>query len=622
MTISVIVLSSALFLAMVVNLAAKPKFSARLTTWLMVFCALAGIYIYGTGYAEATGDVLLSVVKVPFTVTRMFVGVNDLSGIAGTRFVSTQAGILAFWVIQLLAFYTTASAVMISLGAEALRHLRSLLSLRGELTLIYGLNDNCINVGKECRSRGSSVVFVTEEDNAALVSQINNLGMSVVSGMDAVNPDKSFIRKMHIAKRKLSVYAMVQDRDENLYYALRLKAALEQAGVPTEQTQLTLPGAEDIITNMLQVSEESYGFGYVHVFDEASLAARSMLRLCPPWDFMTFDKTGRAQQDFECAVIGFGRFGQAAFRQLLMNGQYAGSNFRAAVFSTIFENESGYFLTDCPSILKEYQVEFFSADGRSRLFYDYLSKHLKTLKYIVVSTGNDAMNNEITDHLMLFLQRNRAERICVVQCGQNGARYQEAVGSPILNKKIYTVDLLSPITADRNAIILNAGYDTSDRSPWEKWVACDTFSKMSSRASAEFIPGIIKASGFSEEEVENGSWQPTPELLEVLGQTEHMRWCAFHYAMGYNAMSKKVFDARAAYYLDCVKQGIPCSPRFAKDSETRVHACLVPWEELDELSARENAVNGRNVDYKQLDINNIIAIPQLLRAQREAGSLK
>jgi len=392
--------------------------------------------------------------------------------------------------------------------------------------------------------------------------------------------------------------------------------------VPAEQTQLTLPGAEDIITGMLQVNEESYGFGYVHVFDEAALAARTMLHLCPPWDFLTFDETGKAEQNFECAVIGFGRFGQAAFRQLLMNSQFFGSDFHAAVFSTNFENESGYFLTDCPSILREYKVDFFTADGRSRLFYEFLYKHLKTLKYIVVSTGSDSMNNEIADNLMLFLKRNKAEHICVVQCGRHGARYQEAVGTPILNNKIYTVDLLSPITADRNAIILNAGYDTSDRSPWEKWIACDTFSKMSSRASAEFIPGMIKASGYSHEEVESGSWQPSPEMLETLGHTEHMRWCAFHHAMGYNPMSRKVFETRAAHYLECVKQGIPCSPRFAKDPETRIHACLVPWEDLDELSARENAINGRNVNYKQLDINNIIAIPKLLRAQREAGSLK
>ena len=52
-----------------------------------------------------------------------------------------------------------------------------------------------------------------------------------------------------------------------------LKTALEKAGIPAENTRVTLPGAEDILTPMLQVSDSSYGYGYVNVFDSAELAA-------------------------------------------------------------------------------------------------------------------------------------------------------------------------------------------------------------------------------------------------------------------------------------------------------------------------------------------------------------
>ena len=37
----------------------------------------------------------------------------------------------------------------------------------------------------------------------------------------------------------------------------------------------------------------------------------------------------------------------------------------------------------------------------------------------------------------------------------------------------------------------------------------------------------------------------------------------------------------------------------------KLHACLVDWEELDALSARENGVTGGNVDYKQYDRDNV-----------------
>ena len=66
----------------------------------------------------------------------------------------------------------------------------------------------------------------------------------------------------------------------------------------------------------------------------------------------------------------------------------------------------------------------------------------------------------------------------MVQCGKEGVRYQAAIGSPIVSTKIYTRAFLSAEEADRDAILLNSTYDTSERSDWEKWVACDSFSKI------------------------------------------------------------------------------------------------------------------------------------------------
>ena len=43
------------------------------------------------------------------------------------------------------------------------------------------------------------------------------------------------------------------------------------------------------------------------------------------------------------------------------------------------------------------------------------------------------------------------------------------------------------------------------------------------------------------------------------------------------------------------------------------HACLIPWEALDGLSRRENEVTGGSVDYKAMDRNNVLAVPDILR---------
>ena len=216
---------------------------------------------------------------------------------------------------------------------------------------------------------------------------------------------------------------------------------------------------------------------------------------------------------------------------------------------------------------------------------------------------------------MLFLKRRDYESIGVVQCGDGTVRYQERVGSPIRVVNIFTTEYLSAEAPDRKAMILNAAYDHSDRSTWEKWVACDSFSKMSSRASADFIPAFLRIAGTSRDEVLAGDWHPSDEMLQVLGETEHLRWNAFHFATGYRPMSKEEFEANARVWRQCRAEGKACGIKIAKNSRARTHACLIPWAELDELSDRENAITGRNVDYKQIDIDNVLTMPKILKAE-------
>ena len=614
-SVTVVILSTALLLAMVLNLALKPSYSARLTTICMIIAFAGGVFIYGVGFAESTGDIGLSMIRTPFCVIKMFVGINDYSSIAGTFPVATPFRIILFWIIHLLAFYSMASAAMFTLGEEALRYLRMLLSARGDLTLIYGINDRSISLGKECREAGAgSVVFIAENADHSAVTDLNNMGMSVVSGPSAAASDRSVMKRLRAGRRMINVFAM-DEEDKDLFYALGLKDALQEAGASPEKTAITLPGADDIITSMLQVSADRYGYGYVNVYDSAMLSARALIDTCPPWDLVRFGSDGLAQEDFDCIIVGFGRHGQAVLKQLLMNGQFAGSTFHAAVFSPNFENESGYMKAECASLFENYDIQSFNADGRSIEFYNYVDQRLGSLKLIAVCTGSEESDREISDNLMMYLKRRSAQHICVVRCGEEGVRYQETVGSPIITAGIYSLGYLSAQKADHDAIIINDTYDDSDRTAWEKWVACDPFSKMSSRASADFMPAFIRAAGLSEDEILKGNWPPAPDVLEVLGRTEHLRWNAFHFVMGYSPMSNEELDKRAGIYRDCIEKGLP-GIRLTKDAENRTHACLISWEELDALSEKESSVTGRHVDYKQYDINNVLIIPEILK-QRE-----
>ena len=578
LTITVLILATALLLAMVFNFVLKPRFSAGLTTVCMIIALIGGLLIYGTGYAQVTGDAALSILRTPFAVVRMFVGVNDLSGISGSTFVSSEAGIFFFWFVHLCAFYSMASAAMFTLGAELLRHLRVFLSRTGELVLIYGIHDGSIELGKDCLSAGGcSVVFAEESISPEDAAKLNNLGMAVIVGEHVSSADKTLLRKLHLKKRKLAVYALSEAADQNLIFAEKLMHALEQAGIPAQQTSITLPGEENIISPMLQATEKRYGYGFVQVVNEPELAARAVIRICPPWEELSFDENGRAEEDYSCAVIGFGKHGQAMLKQLVMNGQFAGSRFHAAVFSPYWEEEAGAVFSESPEIFRQYDIQCFRADARSRQFYSWLEKQLSSLKLIAVCTGEETLNNEITNDLMLFLKRRKEENICVIQCGKFGVRYQAAVGSQVERVSIYTRSLLSAEIADRNAVIINSTYDSSERSAWEKWLSCDSFSRSSSRASADFIPAMIRISHSSKEQILSGNWNPSPELLETLGETEHLRWMAFHFVMGYSVMGSDKLEENARVLAENQKAGVSCSARITKDSENHLHACLIPW---------------------------------------------
>ena len=620
LTIPAVLLSAALMLAILFNLTLRREMAARLTTLCLLIATAGGLVYYGAGYMETSGDLLLTVIRTPVFVLRMFAGVSDLGAIQGSRLVSGKAGLAGFWLIHMMAFFSVASAALNALAAEAIRHLRYLLMARGDLTLIYGINEDSVALGKECLAAGgTAVVFLAETATGEQVRDLNYAGMTVMTGMGAVSCDRRTMRRLHLGRRRLTVYALDEAEDRDMYFALRLKEALKKAGVDAQRTRITLPGAEDIIASMLQVSETEYGYGYVCVFDKSMLTARALVRVCPPWESIRFGPDGRAEEDYACLIVGFGALGQAVLRQLVMNGQFAGARFHAAVFADGVRREAGYLEADSPGLLKNYDITCHEEDGRSVEFYDYVGRRLRTLKLIAVCTGDEDLNREISDNLMLYLKRRDAENICVVRCGAKGVRYQASIGSPILTENIYTQEYLSTVQADRRAILLNGSYDSSARSDWEKWVACDSFSKMSSRASADFMPAFLRAAGVSREDMLAGRWQPSQTLLQNLGEMEHLRWNAFHYAMGYSPMGREEFEANARILAQCRAEGKPCDIKIAKNSAARRHACLIPWEELDALSAREKELTGRDVDYKQIDINNVLMLPRLLRVEEEKG---
>ena len=59
--------------------------------------------------------------------------------------------------------------------------------------------------------------------------------------------------------------------------------------------------------------------------------------------------------------------------------------------------------------------------------------------------------------------------------------------------------------------------------------------------------------------------------------------------------------------------------RIARDMEKRIHACMIPWEELDDFSCRENAITGGERDYRENYRENIRALKDVLLKMDEGN---
>ena len=603
------------FLALIMVIAAKPKFTAQITRIAFVIVGVIGLFFYGYGFLATTGNFGLSVVRALLTVCRMYMGDPDWEFISEAPLMQIDWVQVLFWIVHLLALFVTASAAITTVGAEALRKLRLRLARRGTLHLIYGANDDTIALAKQLQEKNDAVVFVDESAGASETAAVTNAGYVLRWDADAIQGNEHFLKGIGAAHsgRRIVVYAMKSTASDNLNFAQTLLEGMKSGGIAPEQTRLVIRSRENIAAVGLQVLGDTYGYGSVTVIQETDLVARTLVRNYPPCNHLAFDENGKACEDFEAVIIGFGQVGQTVLRHLVMNGQFEGSTFRAAVFSPDCNSVKGYFTKSYGQVLQQYDVSFHACDARCEAVYDYLQERGNRIKYLAICTGSDRLNQEIAEDLTEYLIQHNIPMGAYL-CSHRGVKHFDPVTGTVKSHSLYRADMLSMEKMDALAMCVNSHYQqNSEKTPLEHWLRCDYFSRMSCRAMADFIPAMLKMVHKTREQVLESGWDLTPMQLETLSKTEHLRWCAFHYAMGFSPMTREEYDARTETYRRQLAAGEK-PLRIGKNMVARTHACLVSWEELVELSERENRITGKSVDYQAMDTENVLIVPELLRA--------
>ena len=608
---AVYAVSILLFLCVLLSLGFQPKRIARLAGVLLFAAALLGTALFGYGYWVLLGNVPLAAVRTLFSVFCMFLGRNETGGVSSVPLLAKPGMQALLYLTHLLAMYCTTSAVVGAIGVRLIRTLNLLLIHRGDLSVIYGVSPESAAFGEQL-ARDQKVLFIDTGSGAALESRLLRMGSLMLSPAEGT-PGPGLLRRLGIrgGKRALHFYCLDADPAGNLGFARAMAGALEEAGIPPERTALTVILPDEEEAEALQAREGRYGYGSVLAYEREQLMARLLVRTYPPCETLRFDGRGRAAEDFQVLMVGFGRTGQAVLRALVMNGQFAGSRFRAVVVAREPDRRAGSFFYRFPGIRENYDIEFIDADARSVELYRRIAEKRPNLNYTVLCTGSEKENGEIAQELRKLYDRLGIPSP-ILQCTKQEIRKNADPFTPARRTGVFTRETLCGDLPDAMAKLVNHAYHLGEgRTAEEDWADCGYFSRMSCRAAADYAGAFLAAAGRGP-----ADFRPEGELLENLAESEHERWCAFHYAMGYLPMPREVWERRAERYREEVKAKGSSGLRIGKDPEGRLHACLIPWSGLAELSRRENAVTGGSTDYPQMDRDNVLLTARLLQEEK------
>ena len=408
---------------------------------------------------------------------------------------------------------------------------------------------------------------------------------------------------LRVPVKKLKLYALSDEYDKNIQYALRVSEGLQKLEIPPDKTELVLLGTDEKKGIMFQSGGKQYGYGSVVSFDEYEMAARLLTYKYPLCNAIKFEADGRAIEDVEVLVVGFGRIGHEVLRKVIANGQFEGSRFHATMYDPNCEKRKGFVTSQYPMMFANYNIDFEPQDGRGSQLFKFLEDNARKLKYIVICLKDRDRARAMAIRMLDRLQSLDCQ-LNVYTCDPKSVRRYSQNVRECATHWVYDSELLYSGELDHYAVELNHRY-CGGESASDDWKHCGYFDRMSSRASVDYLVPLLRKTAV------NGAL--TPEQRENLAKSEHRRWCAFHYTFGYDVMDMEEFIRRVKESQAEIRERGKSSIKPTKDPAAMKHVCLVDWDELDEISRTENDITGGSKDYKEYDRGNVDVVADIIR---------
>jgi hypothetical protein len=548
---------------------------------------------------------------------------------------------IIFWLSNISALVIVQAALLSLFGWKLINWIRLHLGLHREVYFIKGSDKYALMLGENIATRDNPrqspekerlVVFLIEDDGdekelrekAARfggIVQVLDSNHDLAHYLGLINPGKWNRRG-----RKYYVVFAQEDTATPEDIRLTVEFAKERAVDSKNLDIFALTVSEwgrEKIEAITQAKEDGHRkCPYtIHIINEVDLLTKWMIEARPPFECpgLGFNKTGTAARDFTVMLLGFGTAGQHALLRLIMNGQFVGSRMRAIVVDREIEHLREGFQRRYPSLDISCKIDFENFDVRDRAFFDLLEE-TDAVDYIVVALSDDEMNRQTALDIRLCYERKGAALpfIAVYEkdSGPHDTGRDEKIFSFGCREAVYKEAVIIREETDRMARVVHEVYGGNP--PWQEldWVLQE-----SNRASADFIPAMLALAGLSGEAAgKQQTLANEPDLAETLAKTEHLRWNAFHAAMGFRPMGLEEMRRRFEKY-DGERNTRDHLDFCRRDSKERLQVCLATWDELDaitgayrELARKADNAKEQTRDFKDNDRYIIESIPKFLQA--------
>ena len=590
---------------------------------LAIFTVLAGLILYTTGYLpidsnEPPLQVFSIAFRALFSTCRIFIMESDFSDLNEIA-INNSFFIFSLSMVHILGALLTIMTILSAFGIKFISRLKLLLGNSQQTYIFLGFNEESLNLIKSLRAGGKSRCFIVveslqdgEEDGDLLLKLREDRFILI----DTVWQDLASLRKLHIPKRllnrELHIFALSTDESKNAKVILTLLKQAQNDKMNEEKIKFYVNTTDESAEKYFEIVNKEKDTDFeAKTFSIPDITARQLFETYPIHNYLPLDiESAKALSGYTVFIAGLGSTGIEILRKSIYLGQFIGGDYRAIITDGEMTKKRGFLFNKYPGIKNNYHIETHEAVPGSEEFYQALESNINTINYVVIALDNDKLNIETAMEIQRLVNRNQFNKNPIIAVHiTNNEDYEHLEKSMMLPdvrffgrcSDIFTENIIINETMDNMARKMNALFNSVyNIEPADNWRDLDVFTKESNRSAASNIATKLSLLNLEMREKTNENSSSTVNLteylkgerLENLSKQEHLRWNAFHFASGW-----------VTWPLNQTGDAIK-----AKDLINRRHACLVSWDELEDVTRRFNQMPT----YQQLDREQVKNISMII----------